>query len=220
MRGLALLLIAGCLTKPPPPLDGDAGIDGDAPVAPMCTTPPVRDDFDDTFTTPCGEGFSDVDPSSTITRSGGILEMAVAAGVTTSASCSWNTRFDDGAFIEVRRTLGAGATFTLIQVSVGDLAVGIKAVGDSQLVMFDTAASPQELIELTYVRSDMRWWRIRPEAGVVLGEYSADGRRWKRLATSLTPAPTAATQVHLNAGAFAPLANPASAELDNFNVCP
>lgn len=219
MRGLALLLIAGCFSKPPRPLEGDAAIDPDGSSGPACTTPPVQDDFDNTGVLPCGDGFSDEDPSSTLTRNSGRLEMAVIAGTTAVASCTWNTQFDDGAFVEVRQTLGEGTTFTLLQVSIGNLAVGIKAVGESQLSLFDTAADPPELVELPYERSNMRWWRIRPEGGVVIGEYSGDGKRWQRLGASITPAPTGPTLVHLNAGAFAPLANPATAELDNFNVC-
>lgn len=214
------MLIAGCFSKPPRPLEGDAKIDPDGNSGPACTNPPVEDNFDNTFTaSPCGDGFPDGDPNSIITRTG-VLEMALMSGLTeTDASCSWDMRFDDGAFVEVRRTLGEGPTYTILQVNVGAIRVGLSVFGESQLFLFDDSQDPKELVELVYDRTEMKWWRLRPEGGLVIGEYSSDGKAWTRIGASVAPAPTDVTQVHLNAGAFAPLVNPARAEFDDFNIC-
>jgi hypothetical protein len=213
------MIAAGCLSKPAPPsASSDAAGDPDGNSGPACINPAVKDDFDDTFKPPCGAGFEDGDGSSTISRDTGSLRQTPATNKVSAASCSWQMLFDEGAFVEVRKTLDTGGSFTILQVSNGDLSVGIQVLDETApiLMMFDTVRS-ESIAELPYKKNQMRWWRLRPEAGLVIGEYSANGRAWTQLGASITPAPTTAMLVSLNAGVYRELAKPGVAE---FNVCP
>lgn len=213
MRWAAVFLLAGCLTRPPRP---------DEASGPACTTPTIRDTFDDPFAPVCGVGFQDGNGDSTIERGGGVLRQAPGAGVINDASCTWASfDFDQGTFVQLLKPLRTGGTYTILQAEVGGAAVGIEVLDDSGpvLLMFDTAQDDL-IVELDYDK-DMEWLRLRPDGGQITGEYSQNGEDWVFLGTSaVTPAPTTEVSVSLNAGIYNPLADPGVAEFDNFNVCP
>jgi hypothetical protein len=216
VRLLAVLLIAGCFSKPPRPEGDDAKTsDGNA----ACSSPPIKDDFEVVAATPCGAGFGGGNAGASIERDSGVLEMTVVAGVANDASCSWNMSFAEGAFAQVVDHTGPGGTFTILQVSIGDLRVGISVIDEATAIlnMFDTVLA-QDIVQVPYDNNEMAWWRLRPEGGLVLGEYSADGKVWNRLGASTSPAPVD-TQVSLNAGAYLALPGEGRARFDNFNVC-
>ncbi len=108
--------------------------------------------------------------------------MTVAANLVNDASCTWTMGFEDGAFVEVRRSLGPGGTFTILQVNIGDLRVGVQVIDETTAIleMFDTILPAETVVQLPYDSQQMRWWRLRPESGQVIGEYSRDGKAWTR----------------------------------------
>jgi hypothetical protein len=215
-----VVVLAGCFAKPArPDVDpGDGGVD-----APPCMAANVSDNFDDTSGQPCGAGFEDGDPISTVTRRDGVLQQAPGTTDVSNASCTWGgVVFDRPVFVEVRSVLGPGGTYTILQLDAAGSSVGMAVTNDAQarLEAFDDAQPGSTIRDIPYDPVEMRWWRLRPDGGNITSEYSPDGLAWTHLATtSVSTAPTD-TDVSLNGGTFAILAAPGVAEFDNFDVCP
>ena len=100
------------------------------------------------------------------------------------------------------------------------MSLSVSDGNEALFILGDSLATPSRRAETTYDPTAMRWWRLRPEAGVIVGEYSADGRQWTRFGESVTAPPSTSMSVSLNAGNFQTIAAAQSAEFDNFNVCP
>lgn len=221
MRAIAagVIISAGCFSKPERP---GASTDG-APLvdAPPCVAPTISDNFDDSFAPPCGVGFGGGGGGGSESRGGGVLHMVPSPGVVSDGSCTWASfDFTDGAFVELRRPVNPGGSFTVLQVTVGAESVGIGVENDveTNLVAFETAG---QLASTPYDPVAMRWLRVRPAAAQVALDYSADGRSWTAFAvTVVTQAPTTTIEVSLNGGIYNPVADPGEAEFDNFDVCP
>jgi hypothetical protein len=183
---------------------------------------PVVDNFDDVFAPVCGVGFEDGNGDSTITRGGGVLRESPAANVVNDASCSWpSIAFGDGVFVQVRKSLNEGGSYTLFQLTINGEHVGIGVANDNQadLQLFDFRQGANGVVaSLPYDNAAMQWLRLRP-AGGIAADYSNDGRSWVNLGETTISAP-ADVEVSLNAGVFVALADPGIAEFDNFNACP
>lgn len=213
-RVVAFALLAGCLSKPQRPL-GDAPEPDDATTVTGCTPSAFRDDYE-TGTAPCGIGFSGAAGSCVMERSNGVLTMTPGAGSGNDCSCtSQEFLFADGIFVEVVTSTGPNDTFTILQIDDPPVAITVIDDGSAEL---NIAEAGTVLTALPYNPVTMRWWRLRPDGGNVVGEYSANGTTWNRLAAT-TAAAAMRASASVNSGSFGSV-QPMTATFDNLGTCP
>jgi hypothetical protein len=204
-------LLTGCLSKPPRPggdPDPDGGVVG-------CTASAFRDDFE-AGTEPCGVAFPSEAGTCVMKRSNGVLTMSPGIGDGNDCSCTTpEFLFADGIFVEVIDSTGPGGTYTILQLMDPPVTISVQDDGATELHM---AEGGNVLAALPYNGTTQRWWRLRPDNGVIVGEYSETGASWTRLAAT-TAAPPMRTQVSLNSGSFG-TAQPMTATFDNLGTCP
>jgi hypothetical protein len=210
-RAAVLALLAGCLSKPPrPDVDPvpDGGVVG-------CMASAFRDDFE-TGTEPCGVAFPDEAGTCVMKRSNGVLTMTPGPGDGNDCSCtSPDFLFADGIFVEVIDSTGQGDTYTIMQLTDPPVSISVIDGGTVELHM---AVDGTVIAALPYNGTTQRWWRLRPEGGAIVGEFSETGTSWTHLATA-TVAPPMRTQVSLNSGSFGTV-QPMTATFDNLGTCP
>jgi hypothetical protein len=180
-----------------------------------CTNALYSDDFAPAGA-PCGGGFPGGNATGSCFTRDGALTMAPQLGDGNDCSCTTPSfSFSNGIFVEVQQILGSGGTFTILQIDTPSVAINVNHDGGPVLHMDEAG---QRLSQATYNAETMRWWRLRPEGGNVVGEYSKDGKAWVALATTSAAAP-ASVQASINAGTYG-TSTPMTATFDNLGTCP
>ncbi|MDQ3333767.1 MAG: hypothetical protein M4D80_01175 [Myxococcota bacterium] len=117
-----------------------------------------------------------------------------------------------GAIVEVSAILD-GNSLTGIQLGGG--ATALSMVAQNGTLLAQDASGTKGMV--AYNAATTRFWRIRPQSGVVF-EYG-DGTTWTQLGTS-TQMPQATYNVTLIAGEITAVAMPGTARFESVNLCP
>lgn len=213
-------LSAGCFVKPDRP-GGASGDGGASDGASSNCTMPVQSGFPGS--TPCVPWGTTFGSGAMIMQSAGMLTVTPPPNLPASGGCHSVNSFQleaSGVFIEVDSVLsgvGAGTTFDISDAGSG-IGFHITAAGATLLYSNDNTGYKQGA---TYVPSQMRWWRFRAAAGVVVeAEVAADGRHWSSFATEQVVAPGFVTvAMHADVSGVSNPA-PGTAVFRNFDVCP
>lgn len=165
---------------------------------------------------PCqgwGTPFSD---NASIQNSGGRLIITpVPNEAAANAGCAHvPVLFGAGGFLaDVERVLGGTSSRTRLELSGTGLSIGAE---NGQVV---ARAGATLVGARPYDPLATRWWRLRPVAGGVGFDTSADGQTWSQFAwTATTPPVTAALRVTADTPNAEPM--PGNARFQGVNVCP
>lgn len=79
-----------------------------------------------------------------------------------------------GMLVEVSAVATGPGSYTVMRTAFGGVEMGVS---NGKLRLFD---NPNITEEITYVPSEMRWWRLRLDVGQesLVADYSADGESW------------------------------------------
>ncbi len=143
---------------------------------------------------------------------------AESAGCTTATATAMPPL---GVFIEVSSALAmtSGACFMSFRALTQDTGIGGQLVLQYGKLGLSDPMVGVDVIDPPYDPVAMRWWRLRPIAGGIVGEVSRDGVSWQVLGTIQG---TPAAQVTIDFTAACGIANPAPgmAVFQSFDLCP
>jgi hypothetical protein len=174
VRALCLVVLSGChiLFELQPVETADTV---------LCDDPLIDDPFDDGRA--CEEwGHPLLEKNCAISELADGLVIAPAASTASRGRCTSNGMLpltERGIMVEVSDVLlSDDGDFTLLSLaSPTDLSLGVS---NRRLGLTNNLGSA-EYGKTTYVRDQMRWWRLRREGPSIVGEYAADGIEWRRL---------------------------------------
>jgi len=148
-------------------------------------TPTFRDTFDGPLV--CSQWDSKYDDTGTTVVEDGMLK--ITANANSVAGCKKNTSlpFGKGVTAVVPEVVRGAGAYTVLQIH--DANLQILASGEDNKLRFQTSASADIGTPVTYAAT-MKWWRIRPGASAIVGEYSTDGTNWIMLGSQITTVPT------------------------------
>ena len=200
------------------PIDSaiDAAIDG--PSQPQCVSSGIMDTFQGN--TPCSPWATSDSSGAQTTQNGGKLRIAgpTAATSATHGGCiqiglaAWGP---EGVFVNVDQTMAGGYTALAAYVASGTSSTIVVENGNIILRVPGGALAVSKVYEPT----EMRWWRLRPVTGGIVGETSADALTWNMIGT-IPGTPPAMIRIDLSAGTTGIVTGAGTAVFDNLNVCP
>jgi hypothetical protein len=204
------------------PADGSIDgppIDGSQPA--MCTSSGTMDTFQSN--TPCNPWASfDSTNGAQTTQSGGKLRIAAPTVGTASShggcfALALSTFGPEGVFIAVESALTGSSSYTaLTAYTAAGQAASIAVLGGVLLV---SAPGSPAVAQKVYVPAQMKWWRLRPVAGGVIGEVSPDALTWTAVGT-VPGVPPTQIKIDISAGTNAVEAAAGIAIFDNLSTCP
>lgn len=179
---------------------------------PICKTPIISDRFDGSE--PCASWGSTYGNAEVDVKSGTLVMKP--APRSSGGGCRTNDPFrfgPEGMFLEVSTAAATGATG--LSLNSGAVNIGIDFDGKT-LILSGTAPGGRAM---PYDPAEMRWWRVRPVADGVLGEYSRDGLDWHTLGTIAIDLGQVQV-VGFDLGVATDADTPAASELASLGVCP
>lgn len=199
---------------------------GGPPLAPLCGTHTLTDDFADGERGAAWSRHSYDSPSCRLVETGGELVASMDSGDWRSCAYGSANLYDfRGSSVAWEITSppgeesGAGVALQVVK-EYGHSSLSI-ALGGGELHCDEKQGDATSTIAFRqYNQAEHRWLRLREEAGAVHCETSADGRDWSEMGQSPTPFDVSVVQIYLDF--FRAADPPATAELrvDNLNLVP
>lgn len=190
----------------------DAAVDGGTTSG--CTDPGNGTTFPNG--PPCvGWGTPFADNASVQNSAGRLIITPVANEAAANGGCSRSAvPFGPGGFLaDVERVLGGASSRTRLELTGTGLSLGAE---NGQVV---ARAGATLVGSRPYDPLATRWWRLRPVAGGVGFDTSADGLVWSQFAWSaMAPPASAPLRVVADTPSAEPM--PGSARFQSLNVCP
>ena len=188
----------------------DAAIDGPPPLC-GTSTPRISETF--AAAPACALGVSG--GAATLVLAQGTLQISTNtngenAYCTEQNLGSWS---GNGATIEIPAVMTGNNAWTSFQVLGPNFAITEK---NNVLVFSDNTGGTQYAMA-AYNATNMHWWRLRPEAGNVIAEYSPDRLTWTMLGSH---AGSGLIRVQMIAGTDGTASPAGASRYDNLVVCP
>ena len=153
--------------------------------------------------------------SAMVQNAGGRLTITPSSNLVTAGGCVHaEVPFAaPGVLAEIDRTVQGASARTLLELEGTGLAIGVE---DSTMV---ARAGGAVIASAPFTLPAMRWWRMRPDAGGVAFEVSADGLTWSLLGRTALAAPATAP-LRVVGETLAGEPAPGSARFLAINLCP
>jgi hypothetical protein len=188
------------------------------PDAPSCTsdTTSIQDDF--TTSTPCSSWGGSSANLATIMQGGGMFSISPSVAVAgTHGGCAENGSMQfgpHGLFIEVTSVVTGQTAYTNLNAYAAPSGLNSTLVAKGGVLSLLGSSA-----QIPYDPTAMRWWRLRPTASGVIGEYSADALSWTMLGV-VPGQPPAMIRLDFGAGTDNPEPTPGTAVFHNLDICP